>query len=157
MRNIGEVRELRNRKVAIVSWLPRLEQVWTPIHARLLFPGKLAWLGRACFWLIKKIGGEFERKVPTIYYTELMLDLGKIADAILDSEDAVYRIWHEGLTYVLVGHQELLDLQKLEHSILRLDFTPDFRGKGDRISVLNGLRVILVPWMKGVVVLPDVL
>ncbi len=141
--------------VAVVSWLPRLEHPWTPIHSRLL-PGKIAWLERACFWLIRKLGGEFERRVPTIYYTELMLDLGKIADAILDSEDAIYRIWHKGLRYVLVGQQELLDLRKLEHSILRLDFAPNFKGKGDRASVLNGLHVILVPWMKGVVVLPDV-
>ncbi len=146
----------RDRRVAIVSWLPRLEQVWEPIPTRLLLPGKLAWLGRACFWLIKKIGGEFERKLPTIEYTELELDLKQLADAILDSKDAVYRIWHEGLTYVLVGHRELLDLRKLEHSILRLDFAFDFKGKGDRAAVLNGLHVILVPWMKGVVVLPDV-
>ena len=149
----GSVRD----EVAIVSWLPRLKQVWEPIPTRLLFPRGFAWLGRACFWLIKKIGGEFERRVPTIEYTELQLDLGQLADAILDSKDAIHRIWHEGLRYVLVGHRELLDLQKLEHSILRLDFTPDFRGKGNRASVLNGLHVILVPWMKGVIVLPDVL
>lgn len=149
----GSVRD----KVAIVSWLPRLMQVWEPIPTRLLLPGRPAWLGRACFWLIKKIGGKFERRLPTIEYTELKLDLKRLADAILDSEDAVYRIWYEGLRYVLVGHQELLDLQKLEHGLLRLDFAFDFGGKGDRVSVLNGLHVILVPWMKGVVVLPDVL
>ncbi len=146
---------MRDGTVTVVSWLPRLEHPWMPIRARLL-PGKVAWLERACFWLIRKLGGEFERKVPTIYYSELMLDLGKIADAILDSEDAIYRIWHEKLTYVLVGHQEMDNLRKLEHSILRLDFAPNFKEKSDRVSILNGLHVILVPWMKGVVVLPDV-
>lgn len=151
----GGARGRAGNEVAIVSWLPRLEQSWVPIP-RLLFPSKFAWLGRVCFWLTRKLGGEFERPSSTIYYSELTLDLSKLADAILDSEDAIYRIWHEGLRYVLVGHQELLGLRKLEHSILRLDFAPDFKEKGDRASVLNGLHVILVPWMKGVVVLPDV-
>lgn len=143
------------KRVDVRACFPEWQYGYEPAK---LFPGEFPWLTRPLYWVIRKLGGDFKQPKNEIIYHQVELDPEKLAKLIYDSQDAVYRIWHQDLRYVLVG-QDLYTkfCTGLGDAFGTVLLSRKFAKDGTYRELLNGLHVILVPWMKGMVVLPEIL
>lgn len=142
-----------DRRVRITSYLPMADPTWQPAR---FSPGRLAWLEQACYWVIRKLGGKFEHAALDVTYQDHGFKLVKELEEVIQGlQHSIYGIWREDLKYVLVGRQELQEMNSWPFdALMHLSYSYDPRGKST--IDLNGLTIILVPWMKGIIALPDV-
>ena len=108
-------------------------------------------------WLTKiarKLQEWLNAHIPTdtTVITRHVVDLSKIDDAILKTIDEFWKTRHTEPTYILIGIEQLkclqLQLQPWEVYSVHKDYY--------RRMELFGVEVILVPWMDGILALPDI-
>ena len=140
-------------EVDIKLWMPQIDNLWQPCGAYLMrHQGTCSWLQSTCEWIIRKLGGRFERQVSTVGYTTV--NYKQIVDFIRDFDGITFDIWHKNSKYIIVGYHAMEELRKqTKDSIMYLHFLPNTL---EHPAILDDLRVICVPWMEGIVVLPDV-
>lgn len=127
--------------------------------------GKFLRLQRLCFWLLRKLGASEIADRET--YERVLIDKPKVTDIILRQQQNVSGLLHgRGPKFVIIGPR---DLDEAIHSSnilegVRVDrpFQFTFNAKtnirqpnASGAMTIYGLQVIVVPWMDGCVVLPD--
>lgn len=128
-----EVPRIYNDNPYVPRWFPRLAQKF------------LNWIG--CHWL---------QDWHDTYAVEIQGD--SIDRIIRHAMQDVHMSWGQVPEYVLLGYDELKDLESWSrqsyHTMIQVPRQRVTTIFGDVWMEVFGLKVILVPWMKGLVVLP---
>ncbi len=106
-------------------------------------------LQRLCFWILGKIGSYWiDRDVS---YSEQTIYTGNIVDHLVSQKIYLLQDFREHGRVLLIGQKECMELCGAVEPLLGpAKFSVDYKY-GDKI---NNLKIIVVPWMNGMVVLP---
>lgn len=125
--------------------------------------GKLPWLQKIAFWLLKKLRAQVIENA--VAYSRVEIPLDDLVKAIFENQRNVQMLTNKTGAYVIVGHDAFC---KLNQSADQWGMRPfsffipqDFQA---RVAINNapapqmfaGMKVIVVPWIDGVFILPDV-
>lgn len=118
--------------------------------------GRFPWLQCICFAVLSRLNClyGFERAMTKIeqFTTESLVDI------ILESDAVMQEIYHRRAKYVIVGREQM------ERLIPETDFMQHFMfefphqymtRKTYPTNAFSGIRVVFVPWMDGLLVLPE--
>lgn len=116
---------------------------------------KFRWFQRFAIWILAKLDCQYISMETNISYVEI--DIDKLFDMITDSQYALGSILRKEAGYVVLGGDQMTQLQIEAGTYMSFNVPSDYQSRiyynNQRISV-NGLRVILIPWFDGIVVLP---
>lgn len=114
---------------------------------------KYKWLQRLCFFILGKIGAWNQEK--TVKYTRITFKTDDFMKAIFTQKDELARWFNRDGIKILIGGE---DFQKLMHSEMIRDsfrFHASYHfGCGKGRYQIYGLDATVIPWMKGILVLP---
>jgi hypothetical protein len=125
--------------------------------------GKMVWLQRILFWLMVKLGCRHPYTKESISYREVCVTRDhskRLVDMILaemyEGHPALRNGWRAGMLEIAVG--EDVWLQVLRETAPNMPYTAQWpalpvRAPGEAPTML-GLRVTVIPWMSGWVLLP---
>jgi hypothetical protein len=110
--------------------------------------GKLPLLQRLCFWILSRLGAQwveetFKTKRVSFHSDDLM-------HAISKQRQEVFKMLSREPTTLLIGAQDFEELMHIPD--IREHFAFDVRYNKDRRIL--GLRIEVIPWMRGLVVMP---
>ena len=116
--------------------------------------GKMVWLQRLCFRVLKRLGkNAMEDKISVVRH---VIDHDKILDRIWEQKTGVMSFFHQGSPHmVLMGaedFQECLDSPTAPQGVM--EFAVRARVGQNGLPAVFGLKIVVVPWIKGVVVVP---
>jgi len=106
------------------------------------------WLQRACFFVLRKLGAFYMDETVTI--ERHTLDARTFMERLFKQQEGIARFFNRDSTTLLIGAEGYAELMH-EASASR-DFA--FRAEFGCGTIL-GLKVHVVPWMRGCLVLPD--
>lgn len=123
------------------------------------------WYWRALSWVLKKLGGEFREYIPESWpIHEVKIDQGSIIKMLETSKSAMQYLWDKRATTLVLGYDEMDRLMKeAPTEMMRFDMRFPI-GRHERseydtqyrfVSRTVHLRVVLVPWLSGWALLPD--
>lgn len=108
---------------------------------------KFKWLQKLCCYILKKIGAfYFEEKIE---FEQIIFDNNDIIENIFTQEENIINTFNENPRVILIGSKDfskLMDIPEIRHC-LSIDFK-HFNG------LYSGLNIKVIPWMKGMLVLP---
>lgn len=132
---------------------------WFPVELKNRFAYRpergYAWLQRACIWILRKLGcnavGE-ELKV-----TRQLIRQDNVADALMQQSEVARHIFRDPdrIHRVLMGPDQYQEIMKELWSAGYLTFRGNATGGINGRPVVFGLEVTVVPWMHGLLVMPD--
>lgn len=117
--------------------------------------GKFKRLQRLLFWILSKLDCEYQEQFSKVQYTQL--DIGDVVERIMASNENVQRIYHQRPKYVVVGQDYYRDLMTNDSApmYLRHPVSADWLNKHSHNMQWQGFEIILVPWIEGLVILPE--
>lgn len=125
--------------------------------------GKLLFLQRACFWVLRKLGCQIQD--TSIIHTRTQVDLDDLFQDVMDNTWMMNMIYNKEAKYIIVGKDYYV---KYVHPVLMHDqgymqfqVPPTYEAKVKRNGVrmkgiYMGLNVIMVPWIDGMFCLPEI-
>lgn len=143
------------------SWVPPTPAQWN------LSKLNRKWYWRALDWFLKKLGGEYQDEIPASWPTrQILIDHRSIVALIETSASAMEALWDKRATTLVLGYNEMEKLMneaptelmcfnmpfpmaREETSRNRYDFDRSYTSR------TVDLRIILVPWLSGWALLPD--
>lgn len=142
----------------IIPLLPAIETRWSndPIPTKLLASGKLLWLQRLLLKLLVYLGAKFRYEQIGLVYNPIYID--DQFWAIREVKDALAQYAYVHPKYLLCGRNFLIDLMKQAgwqfepHGPV---YVTTIEWRSDRKQYVWNMEVIVIPWMEGFLVLPD--
>lgn len=119
--------------------------------------GKFPVLQKLCFWVLSKLkcnSGYMDISTQAVKF----LDSEDLVSVILSSEGAMAQIYYRRAKVVLVGrdHAERLDKDVQHMGCWVFQFPQHYQtGQWSEHGAFAGIKVVIVPWMNGIVVLPE--
>lgn len=111
------------------------------------------WLQKICFGILEKL--KCEAQYPVTFPEPKMLEVDKIVDRILKCQEVLEQIYFQHPKYLLVGHDFFADLIDDEiGGMLVMDAQLHLWCNGSPVLPI-GLMLVLVPWMEGMLVMPE--
>jgi hypothetical protein len=107
------------------------------------------WLQRACFYALRKLRA---------FYVEQMVSIERHT---IDADTFMERLFKQGdsISDFFGMHPEVLLIGSEDYSDLMMEpgsrYAFSFDAKYGRHGVIYGLRVKVIPWMRGVLVMPN--
>ena len=120
---------------------------------------KHQWLQKACFWILEKL--RCQSIMHEIEYERHTVDTEDFIDQLIEQCGILDNCYGEHPKKVLVGSKVYQEITGNLHICEKLHFERGIRMKklmpNGRFPVeyFMGLEVIVVPWMEGVLVMPD--
>lgn len=109
-----------------------------------------AWLQRIAIYILKKIGCESTEKI----YKSHVVEPKKILDYILDQKKELLKLYHHKGSRLLIGTKQYEEIMKINDDTHGQLFSFDCQYYSGGPKIFN-LKVTVVPWMDGVLVIPD--
>lgn len=121
---------------------------------------KYVWLQRAAIWVLRKLGCYAMLTETTAI--RKTLDTTGIAERLWKMDSEVFMIYNRHGEHLLVGQQEFADIASgfsMNHPFsvdLQYAWVEPGRYPPDAIPKpsIRGMKVTVIPWMKGMLVLP---
>lgn len=107
-----------------------------------------AWLHKAAWWFLRKTGGVSNAIKDRVYYKEVVIDRKRVVDQVLQAIEEM-GIQHIRPREVFMG-PDMFDKAMIE---LRSSY--DFSVSMGYDQTMFGLPITVVPWMRGVLVVPE--
>lgn len=121
--------------------------------------GKYPWLQKLCFKALRWLRASALLQEGEV--RRVRLDLDDLVKAIMINQSDVEYIYHKRAKFLIVGHDKFKELAKCEEFDYHFfDIPSNYRANVgyDREPMpylFRGLRVVVVPWIDGMFVLPD--
>lgn len=111
-----------------------------------------AWLQRLCFRFLRWRGCQHRQTVTT--FTRRRIDPDRVVEALFEQKCAVKEMLGRGGEVVIIGTEDYA--QMMRESVLGspLCFSARYNHGAGGHRTAMGLRVVVVPWISGMVVLP---
>jgi hypothetical protein len=116
--------------------------------------GRWVWLQSLCVRVLKNLGCiAVLNRIDTVKHT---IDCQKILDRVWEQKQGVHSFFRTGSPCaVLMGPDEFRECCLDSHQPVGVfDFPVRFRGEYGGRPTVFGLKIIVVPWISGVVILP---
>jgi len=114
---------------------------------------KFVWLQRVCFWVLKKIGAYYLKH--TVSYSRILIEPDKFMDKLFKQRCEMEGFYYSRPSRLFIGAQDYEELMGSSEirQIMQFDAQYWVKEEGYRPEIM-GLSVTIVPWMKGVLVMP---
>lgn len=111
------------------------------------------WLQRLCCAVLRKLGAF--RMEEQEGYQRISFDKGEFMQRLLKQRAALKGDFNREPKVLLIGAEDFCELMRLPDIDRFIEFDTEYRmGGGQRGYIVIGLRVQVVPWMRGAVVMP---
>lgn len=115
------------------------------------------WLQRICFWILKKIGANhYDTKVDI---KRVEINLNELTDAVLRQAAEVYERENKKPAYLIIGRKQEMELTRQASNHLFMFHVPHtYRANVSSRhyeNIFAGMKVVVVPWIDGIFVLPE--
>jgi hypothetical protein len=110
------------------------------------------WLQRLALWALRKIGAQAFRDDQTV--VRHTIDTRKFLDALVRQRAEIMALYHRRGERLLVGYEEFREITGIAmENPLTFAVQYDWREPGGP-TLVYGMRVTVIPWMRGILVLP---
>ena len=111
------------------------------------------WLQKACCWVLEKLGAYRVDTQTKIEYRTI--DADSFITLIAKQHSAVFELLNRRPSELLIGAQDYAELMHETASNHMFSFDATYmRGERGVVTIM-GLRVHVIPWMRGVLVMPE--
>jgi hypothetical protein len=140
---IQEIAFVRNREVMSYVEVP---DVFEPVKLK----NKLA--NRLLRWIFRKYGKVYNE--PKVTIERMLIDKGDIIERLIRQQRAIFEVRHEPKR-VLMGSEDFAELMNRKDTMQFVTIPNiEYRvGRDGGYKVMN-LELTIIPWMKGVLVMP---
>jgi hypothetical protein len=116
--------------------------------------GRWPWLQRWAFWLLDKLSARACDE--SITYSTVHVDGNDIIQAVMRNRADIERLYNKRAKYLVIGAEDLARLlnEPSIRQMMRFRFPVQIGGFDGRCGIL-GLEVVVVPWLSGFFVMPD--
>lgn len=118
--------------------------------------GRLPFLQRILFWILARLNCQYDERFTSVKVSTL--DIEDVIERVIQSRYMVERIYHERPKYLVLGRDYYVDLVKHQDSQMYMTYQMPTDYHSRHISdpkLFAGLTLVLVPYMEGMVILPD--
>jgi hypothetical protein len=116
--------------------------------------GRLPWLQRSLFKVLSQLNckaGYEKLTLSAVHFTT-----HDLVDLIMKQQYIVWQIHQKQIKYVLVGRDHYEKLVKGSTYMTHFMFEfPPYRTYGSNRVDFSGLRVVFIPWMEGIIAIPE--
>lgn len=113
------------------------------------------WYWRPLAWCLRKLGAEWREWVPASYPMQVVeIHPASILEMIARAKHALQLLWEKQATILIVGYDEMEKLMN-EPPTEIMQFDMPFPIANGQLTEVRRLRVVLVPWLSGWALLPD--
>lgn len=134
------------------------ETSYIPTGAYKLNPKRRAlWLQKACCWIMKKLDCEWFE--PTAKITRIEVDPMRFMQEIFRQRESLYSLIRKDGQTLLIGADDFLEAmgspEIYQQFCFKAQINRSHRNRWGEVEMkILGLDVVVVPWMKGMVILP---
>ena len=115
---------------------------------------RLKWLQRTCFWILNKLHCNHIDRV--VAYKAQRVDTDRFMHQLLEAKADFIRRLEDNPSTVLMGAEQYDDLIKADDRLTQpLGFTSQYDYHDGHTLKIMGLKVIVIPWMDGMVLVPN--
>lgn len=149
----------QERVIRLIKRRPTRVEEWRPISTSdlLQVPSKnrwRRWLQQAAWSLCKWLGCKFDRMFTHETFETSELNFDNLIELIHLTRHEMHLIWNENARTILIGHAEMHKLHcEIDDKMVRFGM-PLMLQDGGKMRVFD-MDVVLVPWMSGILLVPD--
>ncbi|GAA0535612.1 hypothetical protein [Pigmentiphaga daeguensis] len=108
---------------------------------------------RLAIWALRKIGAYYVEQATEV--TQVVIDTDSVAESLYREQAELMRSFDLVPDEVLIGEEEFRELMGTPQIHSMMTFSVEVKyGSRDGGLYLMGMKVTVIPWMKGVLVLP---
>lgn len=111
-----------------------------------------SWLQRACFWILDRIGCQSYGEETS--YEQVSIRLDSLYDLIRRQRNELARNGY-GIKGVILGPEEFSKLSDWAMRDQPFMYTVPVAASKYHFAKLDGMKLFVLPWAKGVTLLPD--
>ena len=111
------------------------------------------WLQKACCWVMGKLGAYRRDTQTKIEYRTI--DADSFITRIAKQRESVFELMNREPRELLIGAQDYAELMHETVSTHMFSFDAAYMRGDHRNRTVMGLRVRVIPWMRGVLVVPN--
>jgi hypothetical protein len=155
---------MQTQPVDFVIYKPTTHYLASPCDTKFSYQPKKGWgpLQRLAFWFLGRIGAFATDMTQSVTYDRITINPQKFTEKILATNAALMNYYHERGERLLIGPAEYSQL--MNESMVQLRHTLSFeapyaynnynRDTNNFDLQVCGMKVTIVPWMSGMIVLP---
>lgn len=135
----------------------RVDTEWVSIPEGYKFrpAGRLQWLQRAAWRLLGKFGALQQAVEPKFTVTRFSVDTDDFMERLFKQQESLLEGFNRDAGVVLIGGEDFSEMMALPEIRQAISFDSHlYRGDGHGARTIIGLTIKVVPWMRGVLVLP---
>lgn len=106
-------------------------------------------LQKICFWFLRKMGAY--RVGESITVKTIQIDSDKFIDQLLRQRKSLFKFFNLDASRLLIGPDDFHSLMGEMQEHYLFSFNAEYYRNGE----LFGIKVYVIPWMKGMLVLPN--
>lgn len=129
-----------------------------PNSYRVRHDRRAVWLQRACCWILEKLRANDDE--ITVEIQQVELDGGKFIERIFKQSNSLREMFDREPKELLIGSEDYRELMG-ETMDQPFEFQANYAKHYQRRdmmypeTIMFGLRVRVIPWMRGILVMPD--
>lgn len=107
------------------------------------------WLQRLCCWIMGKL--QAYDKGETITYVRNTIDTQTFMERLFKQQDHLMGYFNRRPTRLLIGAEDFAEMMGCEQMRQQLNFRAEYNHGRE----IMGLQVEVIPWMRGILVMPE--
>lgn len=111
------------------------------------------WLQKVCCWVLEKLGAYRRDTQTKIEYRTI--DADRFMDRIAKQRASVFELLNCRPKELLIGAQDYAELMHEADTHFPFSFSASYVVGERGVAQIMGLKVRVIPWMRGVLVLPS--
>lgn len=142
---------METQTVEFVTTTREIKESYSSVSFQLRMDRKYVWLQKIALWVLKKLGCySIIREVGMVKH---VIDTEQFMNKLLIQKRELVDLYHLRGEHLLVGYKEFKELTCIQ-ACTPLSFTAPYMWSDGRRTDPFDLKVTIVPWMKGFLVLP---
>lgn len=110
------------------------------------------WLQRLCCWVMRKLGAFHD--IAEMEYVRIDVDGGKFMERIFKQKISLEYVYRYKPERLLIGAEDYRELMGGDEIRSMLSFDAHMNVRDNGYPTVVGLRVTVIPWMRGLLVMP---
>lgn len=107
------------------------------------------WLQRVCFWILRKLGAFLRQETRNV--TTFVVNPKMFIERALEMQEQLDVSFDTVPEMLLIGAQDFAELMRSEYvTETACQFSAEYHNEGR----IMGLEVLIIPWMRGCIVMP---
>jgi hypothetical protein len=143
------------RRIINLTYNRSVKEIRKDLNATDLYACTATWYERLAWWTVKKLGIRFRFTDIKDCFQSIPIDEQRIIDAVDLSAHEIELIHHKEIKYLLIGNKEAHEIFMEMQDMSYFSFPLDFQYCYGKVHQVRGLTVVVVPWMDGFCLVPE--